>query len=367
MDLISTPEELAEQSIDLSARLVGDKLSSQDAYHLIAEFVERVVASGQIALTTTDRRALGTMVDGWLALLHSVGDSLGQASWRPELELPSAEAQRLFAKQRRELVGQSVLRRISQPQFEDFLHGDDRTLERVLGVGFILPEADFRNRRVVDCRFEDCKFPRARFDAESYFAHTSFIDCDLTGTQGGDERGGLLAFNALFERVVFDNASMDLAHFNHAAFVESEFDENCSFTRCQFVDAKFIKFRSKGALMTECLFDTAAHYASDSYLDFSGSDLSQSSFRNANLTRAVFVDCSLVQCRFEGANLNMANFEGADVTDADFLRAKHLDHQTNLERATGVADARMSNRIRSILDKRVQKSADPAVTSRNES
>lgn len=66
-------------------------------------------------------------------------------------------------------------------------------------------------------------------------------------------------------------------------------------------------------------------------IDFTGADLSQSSFRHADLTRAVFDEALLQGCHFENANLRKASLRraalsgalmaGADLEDADLRGA----------------------------------------------
>jgi uncharacterized protein YjbI with pentapeptide repeats len=355
-----TADELSERSLRLSARLNEEGTEAEVAFYQVHEFIADIAKSGAVVHDVWERHALQTMLESWLVLVEPLGEALGRVLPPPSLHDPSDAALADFRRRRDRTRrgGRPPVHPISRAQFEDFLASERRTLEDVLVTGIAIAEIDFRERHILNCRFEQCDFPRAQFDQDSNLAHSGFVDCNLAGAQGGDHRGGLLAFNALFERVRFDGAAMELALFNHAAFVETEFDADASFRRCQFYDAKFQRFRSNGALLAECLFDTAKHDARDSYMDFSESDLSQSTFREADLARVVFAESSLRQCRFDRAVLTDARFEGADVFDADF-RTAHYIHRTNLYAAENWTEVRLDERFRARLERKQRREGAP--------
>lgn len=355
-----TADELSERSLRLSARLTEDSPDAEAAFYRVHEFIADIIESGGVVHDLSERHALQTMLESWLVLVEPLGEALGRVLPVPSLREPSDAALADFRRRRdrNRLGGRPPVHPISRAQFEDFLASERRTLEDVLVSGVAIAEVDFRKRHILNCRFEECEFPRAQFDQDSNLAHSGFVDCNLAGAQGGDHRGGLLAFNALFERVRFDGAAMELALFNHAAFVETEFDAEASFRRCHFYDAKFQRFRSNGALLAECLFDTAKHDARDSYMDLSESDLWQSSFREAELARVVFAESSLRQCRFDRAVLTDARFEAADVFDADFTTAYYVS-RTNLYAAENWTEARLDERSRARLERKRRRKGAP--------
>ena len=188
--------------------------------------------------------------------------------------------------------------------------------------------ADLSNAQVTRSDFRQAVIRQGMF-LETILSHTSFIEADISGSDFLYARLEQCDFSsAIMHSTTFVKAPAASSLFIKADLSGSCMADKCDFSKCDFSMARAVEVNFRGSNLSESCFKQT---------DVSGADFGQCIMKEADFTLALakgtgFTKADLTNVRFRGANLMRAifqqsilhytDFTASNLFEANFIKAK---------------------------------------------
>ena len=159
--------------------------------------------------------------------------------------------------------------------------------------------ASLADAELAGAKFDGCTFERVRF-AGANLTDARFSGCSFFDAEAGE---GCDFSRADLEGATFENCNLAMARFGLASLFDTSF-KNSKAAGASFEDARFAK--------------TAGGRVAVSRVQFIGTMLDMTNFRQARLDDCMFSQCSLRQADLRQVSASSADFRDSDLSEVNF-------------------------------------------------